>query len=190
MSRATAGRWATTDFPFPPERLGMWRALSPAQREEWLIAACNRRFKWMKRGRCLQDAEPGTVFFIDGAAIVDYAAFLCALGEAINGPGGYFGGMGSLSLQDCLGGAFGATPPFVLRIKNIDAARAHLDGTALAEWASQRIASGEFLNDDGKAWLTEAVLDGQRQSRSLLDVVIEILQAHGVTIEPDADAQS
>lgn len=183
--RPAAGRWAVTDFPFPPQIPGMWRRLSRAQREQWLIAACNRHFKWMRRREGSQDAECGNVFVIDGAAIVDYPAFLCALGEAINGPGGYFGGIGLSSLEDCLGGSFGATLPFVLRIKNMSAARGHLDGIALAEWASQRIAAGDFSDDEGKLWLAEAVRDGQRQSRSLLDVVIDVLHFHGVTIEPE-----
>ena len=182
-SRPTAGKWAVTDFPFPPGVPGRWRPLSRAQREQWLIAACNRHFKKLRRRQGWKDAEAGTVFVIDGAAIVDHPALLCALGEAINGPGGYFGGMKSLSLQDCLFGSFGVTLPFVLRIENMDACRAHLDGLALAEWASRRLASGDFLDEDGKRWLEEAVRDGRRQLRCFLDVVLDELRFHGVAIE-------
>lgn len=163
----------------------MWRGLSRAQREQWLIAACNRHFKWMRRRQGWQDAEPGTVFLIDGAAIADYPAFLCALGEAVNGPGGYFGGIRCSSLQDCLHGSFGATLPFVLRIADVEACRARLDGNALAEWASQRLAAGDYLDDEGELWLTDAIRDGRRQSRSLLGVVVDVLQSHGVTIEAE-----
>jgi len=185
LSRAAAGRWAATDFPFPPERPGMWRPLSLAQREQWLIAACNRHFKWMRRRQGWRDAEPGTVFVIDGAVIADHPALMCALGEAINGPGGYFGGTDLLSLQDCLYGSFGVTLPFVLRIENIDACRAHLDGRALAEWASRRLASAAFPDEEGKVWLAESVREGRLQSRSLLDVVLDVLQSHGVTVEAE-----
>lgn len=183
MSRPAARRRAATDFPFPPEAPGRWRALSRAQREQWLIAACNRHFKWLRRRGGWQDAAPGTIFVVDGAAVADYSTFLCALGETVNGPGGYFGGMKSLSLQDCLFGSFGVTLPFVLRIENMDACRARLDGLALAEWASERIAAGDFLDDEGKAWLAEAARAGRAQRRCLLDEVIEVLRYHGVTIE-------
>lgn len=163
----------------------MWRLLSLAQREQWLIAACNRHFKWRRRRQGWQDAKPGTVFVVDGAAITDHPALMCALGEAINGPGGYFGGTNSDSLEDCLYGSFGVTLPFVLRINNIDTCRARLDGKALAEWASQRLASGDFVDDGGKEWLAEAIRDGRLQRRSLLDEVLGVLRSHGVTIEMD-----
>ncbi|CAM5420187.1 barstar family protein [Streptomyces aurantiogriseus] len=41
------------------------------------------------------------------------AASSCAIGEAVNGPGGHFGRNLSAS-ADCLGGDFGATAPFTL----------------------------------------------------------------------------
>lgn len=174
---------AITDFPFPPERPGMWRLLSRVQREHWLIAARNRHFKWKKRRRDRQDAEPGAVFVIDGAAIADYPALMCALGEAINGPGGYFGGLDSVSLQDCLNGSFGVTLPFTLRIENIDVCRAQLDGKALAEWGSQRLPSGDFIDEQEKERLAQAIRDGRQMSRPLFDEALDILRWHGVKIE-------
>lgn len=155
-----AKKHAVTNFPFPPERSGMWRALSRAQREQWLIAARNRHFKWLKRRQGSPDAAPGRVFVLDGSAITDFPALMCALGEAINGPGGYFGGTNLISLEDCLYGSFGVTLPFVLRIDNFEACRAHLDGKALAEWASEELAAGDFFDDAGKDYLAEAVRNG------------------------------
>ncbi|MBD3920226.1 barstar family protein [Paenibacillus sp. PR3] len=53
------------------------------------------------------------VFHLDGNNIVDHSSFYCALGEAINGPGGYFG-FNISSLIDCLRGGFGAVTPFTI----------------------------------------------------------------------------
>ncbi|MEP7125526.1 MAG: hypothetical protein ABJE95_31625 [Byssovorax sp.] len=172
-----------TDFQFPPHVTGTWRPLSRLQREQWLIAACNRHFKRMRRRGGWKDADAGAVFAIDGAATKDYPAFLCALGEAINGPGGYFGGLSSSSLQDCLFGAFGVTLPFVLRIVNADACREALDGPALADRARRALVSGDFLDDEGKQWWLEAERNGLEGSRCLFDEVLEEIRFHGVTIE-------
>lgn len=132
MTRHTAQPKAATDFEFPPKVIGTWRFLSNVQREQWLIAACNRHFKWARRPGGWTDAAPGAVFAIDGAAIVDYSALLCALGEAINGPGGYFGGLSpALSLQDCLFGGFGVTLPFTLQITNIERCRQQSHGVTI-----------------------------------------------------------
>jgi hypothetical protein len=174
---------ARTDFPFPPEVAGTWRALSRAQREQWLIAARNRHFKWGKRRGGWKDAAAGAVFVIDGAAITDHPAFLCALGEAINGPGGYFGGSGAASLQDCLFGSFGVTLPFALRILDASACRKALDGAALARWARERLAAGDFLDNDGERYLIDAERRGRQGSRSLLDELLDELRFHEVTID-------
>ncbi len=162
MSRRDRVRYATTDFPFPPATTGMWRGLSRAQREEWLLAARNRHFKWTKRRRW-KDADPGTVFSIDGSAIADFPALLCALGEAINGPGGYFG-MHISALEDCLFGGFGAKLPFVLRIDDMDGCRR------------------SFLEGQGMHSLVDTELEGGQGKQTLLDIVLEMLTFHGVRV--------
>ncbi|MGG0757014.1 barstar family protein [Brevibacillus laterosporus] len=48
-----------------------------------------------------------------GTYVTDYPAFFCAIGEAVNGPGGYYG-FDINSLIDCLQGGFGATSPYTL----------------------------------------------------------------------------
>jgi hypothetical protein len=173
---------ARTDFEFPPKVAGTWRSLSRSQREQWLIAARNRHFKWLRRRGGWKDAEPGAVFEIDGASITDLDSLLCALGEAIHGPGGYFG-LSLLALEDCLGGSFGVTLPFVLRITDADACRRHLDGKALAAWARERTAARDFLDEEGRLWLLEAEREGREGARTLLDDVMNLLRAHGVTVE-------
>lgn len=171
-----------TDFPFPPAKSGEWRALSRAQREEWLVAARNRHFKWLKRRGGWKDAPAGTVFRIDGAAVSDFPALLCSLGEAINGPGGYFG-LSLEALVDCLGRGFGVASSFVLQIESIDACANMLDGGALASWARARLAADDFFCDGGRQWLVNAELDGLEAENTLLNVVLESLLINGVVVE-------
>ncbi|MFB6367251.1 barstar family protein [Paenibacillus elgii] len=56
-------------------------------------------------------------YFLDITHVKDSVSFYCALGEAMNGPGGYYGSCLD-SLYDCICGGFGATPPFVLHLCN------------------------------------------------------------------------
>ncbi|MFE0701069.1 barstar family protein [Streptomyces sp. NPDC058872] len=56
------------------------------------------------------DAPAGQVFTLGGRHIVDRDAFYCAIGEVVNGPGGYFG-WNPDALDDCLRGGWGATAP-------------------------------------------------------------------------------
>jgi len=50
---------------------------------------------------------------LDGRHITDEDGFYCALGEAVNGPGGYFG-WNLDALNYCLRGHWGAQAPFTL----------------------------------------------------------------------------
>ncbi|MEU6867615.1 barstar family protein [Streptomyces sp. NPDC046876] len=103
-------------------RTGMWRDLSAADRRAWLSVALRSR-TYQRRGRA--DAPAGQVFALDGRGIVDLDSFYCAIGEAINGPGGYFG-WNLDALDDCLRGGWGASPPFALQWERSAAARARL----------------------------------------------------------------
>nr|WP_307645622.1 barstar family protein [Nocardia uniformis] len=62
---------------------------------------------------------------MDGRAVTDIVSFYCALGETINGPGGYFG-WNLDALWDCLRGGWGASSPFTLEWLHSDVAREHL----------------------------------------------------------------
>jgi RNAse (barnase) inhibitor barstar len=62
-----------------------------------------------------------------GAGITDRASCYAALGEAVNGPGGYYGGNLD-ALADCLRGGFGAEPPFTLVWHEAAVARQLLTG--------------------------------------------------------------
>jgi RNAse (barnase) inhibitor barstar len=99
---------------------------------------------WSKRFRSLKTTAPslsvalnhhayrspaedtvGAEYELDGRQVVDENSFYCALGEAVNGPGGYFG-WNLDALVDCLRGSWGARPPFALHWRRSDIARLHL----------------------------------------------------------------
>jgi hypothetical protein len=91
-----------------PTRSGTWVPLTPHMRHEWLrLALAGHRY------RAQPDRAAGGTYHLDGTHVTDGNAFYCALGEAVNGPGGYFGWNG-YALNDCLGGDWGAAPPFTL----------------------------------------------------------------------------
>ncbi len=102
------------------DRPGLWHRLDRAGRHGWLSAALiHHAF------RSVPDRPPDTVYRLDGRHITDVDGFYCALGEAVNGPGGYFG-WNADALEDCLLGHWGAQAPFALRWHAFAAARSHL----------------------------------------------------------------
>ncbi|MBC9715796.1 barstar family protein [Streptomyces sp. TRM66268-LWL] len=101
----------------------MWGGLDAQGRRAWLsVALCAMTYQRRKRPA---DAPPGQVFTLDGRHITDIDGLYCALGEAVNGPGGYFG-WNLDAVNDCLRGRFGATTPFTLRWLNSEAATSAL----------------------------------------------------------------
>ena len=111
----------------------LWGEGRPAEPNRW--AGCDaegRRF-WLDTAlanhtHTAPDRPPGTTYHLDGSHITDAPGFFCALGEAVNGPAGYFG-WGLDALNDCLRGSWGATPPFTLVWHDAAVARASLDVT-------------------------------------------------------------
>ncbi|WP_369256377.1 barstar family protein [Streptomyces sp. R35] len=104
------------------KRTGMWHELDPEDRHAWLSVALWSR-EYRRGGK--PDAPAHQVFTLDGGHVADIDSFYCALGEAINGPGGYFG-WNLDALVDCLRGGWGATPPFTLHWQHSAEARARL----------------------------------------------------------------
>ncbi|MFF4005906.1 barstar family protein [Streptomyces sp. NPDC001717] len=89
-----------------PVTPNLWAPFDRTGRDHWLGPALDHQ-KWGV------DRAAGHTYRLDGRHVTDEEGFLCALGEAINGPGGYFGR--SLDgVADALCGNFGATKPFTL----------------------------------------------------------------------------
>ncbi|MER5879776.1 hypothetical protein ABT119_28125 [Streptomyces sp. NPDC001910] len=90
-----------------PSAPGLWAGCGPEARSCWLDTARHRH------PRDAPSAPAGITFHLDGRHITDHPGFHCALGEAVNGPGGYFGRSPD-TLGACLRGGCGAERPFTL----------------------------------------------------------------------------
>ncbi|MGW2839591.1 barstar family protein [Streptomyces sp. NPDC001493] len=133
-----------------PDRPGLWRGLSTAEQWAWLSVALWSH-EWRRQGKA--DAPKGRTVTLDGRYTVDPNSFWCAIGEAVNGPGGYFG-WNLDALNDCLFGGWGAAPGFTL------------------DWVNSA---------DARARLTEAVPSGDGEV-TLFDVILQVFEGRGVTV--------
>ncbi|UQI43274.1 barstar family protein [Streptomyces sp. HU2014] len=104
----------------------------PTEPDTWAGYGTSDRQAWLDlvresgcRGRATPDRAAGTVHRMDGRHITDAPGLYLALGEAVNGPGGYFGGC-LAAVRDCLRGNFGATAPFTLVWEDSGVARRSL----------------------------------------------------------------
>ncbi|MFJ7212875.1 barstar family protein [Amycolatopsis sp. NPDC098790] len=87
-------RWASE----PPLRAGEWLRLPVGHHPAWLHVVQN---SWFATGHGAVRYADAEVMTLNGASTVTKAGFYCALGEAANGPGGYFGANLD-ALADCL----------------------------------------------------------------------------------------
>ncbi|GAA2637000.1 barstar family protein [Streptomyces axinellae] len=104
---------------------GAWSEFSEEGREAWLDAA---RLCSVWRYPLAVAADSPEEFELDGSHVTDRAGLYCALGEALNGPGGYYGASVD-ALKDCLRGDFGPVAPFTLTWHHSATARAHVPET-------------------------------------------------------------
>ncbi|BCY06512.1 barstar family protein [Actinoplanes sp. L3-i22] len=114
----------------PPAEPDTWTGLSPWMRHEWLRLALAHAHL---RG---PDRPAGGTYHLDGRYVTDMNAFFCAIGEAVNGPGGYFGWVWD-ALRDCLGGGWGAETPFRLVWSHVEVAREHLGDETVDELVAE-----------------------------------------------------
>ena len=99
-----------------------WSEFSEEGREAWLDAA---RLCSVWRYPLAAGADSPGEFELDGSHVADRAGLYYALGEALNGPGGYYGASVD-ALKDCLRGGFGPVAPFTLTWHHSATARAHV----------------------------------------------------------------
>ena len=124
----------------------------------------------------VQEAE--IVYVIDGGRVEDTTGFYTVLGEAVNGPGGYFG-QNLDSLNDCLRGGFGTPEDMPFRfvwsrsehsrlalgypetVRQLEVRLAHCHPTnrviVQAELAAARRSEGQTVFD----WLVGIFMDQQ-----------------------------
>ncbi|MCP3756511.1 barstar family protein [Streptomyces sp. TBY4] len=111
----------------PPDAVNAWAGLDTRRRGAW--------HDLVRERACSQshhDRPAGHAYELDGQHITDEPALYLALGEAVNGPGGYFGGC-LAALDDCLRGTFGYTAPATLLWRDAAVAREHLSQTLTPE---------------------------------------------------------
>jgi RNAse (barnase) inhibitor barstar len=101
-----------------PSQLNLWADYSRELRHQWAGVALGNRSD-------TPDRPTGATYNLDGRCVTNIEGFYCAIGEAINGPGGYFG-WNLDALHDCLRGGFGAQTPFRLVWHDSAVAREHL----------------------------------------------------------------
>ncbi|WP_322621007.1 barstar family protein [Streptomyces acidicola] len=118
--------WEIWDRGRPTEP-NLWAARSSEGREFWLGTALAHH------DQDRPDEPSGGTYHLDGRHVTDEPGFLCAMGEAVNGPGGYFG-RNYAALNDCLAGRWGAARPFTLVWHHAHVARACLGVTPRADY--------------------------------------------------------
>lgn len=96
-----------------------WINLTEAEQNAWLVIACTSSTK-------NRPPDRSRTVEIEGRNITSASSFYCALGEAVNGPGGYFG-RDLDGLSDCFCGDFGVALPFTLTWKNHTISKAAMD---------------------------------------------------------------
>ncbi len=160
---------------YPPKELHQWCSLDEDGRREWLDAAKARFFA---REQAFEPSrEPGRTVVLDGNRIDSLAAFYCEFGEAVNGPGGYFGGS-MLGFDDCLFGGFGLNGECRIVWRNSERSRRTLSSQALVAYLEAEyprpFAEGCEMGEAWRKGTREAALSGER---TLFEEMVAIIQS-------------
>ncbi|MFG0214501.1 barstar family protein [Brevibacillus porteri] len=165
----------------PPVQINEWASLDLSERRVWLKVVKNyylTKFSTNYKLNKQSDSETNDKdhFVLDGTNVTDYPSFFCAMGEAINGPGGYYGSDIN-SMADCLFGGFGSPGPFfTLTWKNYDVAKKHLDKSA---WRKQ---VNYIRRLDNKLLYKPEFAFEEWVDTPLIEALVELLEEKGVTI--------
>ncbi|OOM15891.1 barstar family protein [Clostridium saccharobutylicum] len=161
-----------------------WRCTKPNKKNEWVALSNEDRMAWLNIAMkyYISDKrvcnEPykniiGGTYYLDGSNITTYESFFCAFGEAMNGPGGYYG-FNDSNILDCLTGGFRVCSPFKLIWKNSTVA---LENLTKSEWQNKIRRNKELYLRIFKDYTHS------EPNHSFFSEIIEILIKHGVTIE-------
>lgn len=149
-----------------PSEYGSWIPLNTKARKAWLNDAHDRFFLSVRHRTT---SIPGKhAASLDGRETDCLLGFFCALGESVNGPGGYFG-RGMRGFCDCLYGGFGLDRPYTVTWAHSESARRMLGPNALVEY----LASLHMVTDSGRLWYEETLSLAESGRRSLFDEVVD-----------------
>ena len=172
------GRTTNVRLPilFPPTERNEWRPLDDEDRFGWLSAARDRFFD--EADAFIASKEPGRVVVLDGAIVDNLLGFYCALGEAVNGPGGYFGRTMD-SFDDCLFGGFGLEFPYTIVWVNSPRAMGSLHSSALVSFLDSECTSALDPNDfaEGLAWRKATRAAGLSGHRTMFDEIVDTIRS-------------
>lgn len=104
---------------------GEWLQWPTSHHSAWLHVVQNA---WFTSNHRAARYGVDDVAHLDGAQISTKSGFFCALGEAVNGPGGYFGSNLD-ALADCISSSFGEGPPVKIVWRNFRVSQESLDRT-------------------------------------------------------------
>jgi len=158
---------------------GLWKPLSRSERVGWLANAYTRHFG--------QKPFPGSIelkaeVHLDGSDVDDVEGFFCAIGEAVNGPGGYFGQTIN-GFADAAVGGFGTTKPWKLVIRNHERAKLALGYAESHRYSSEYYRIASFADADAKQTAQRELLDlANGRGKTLFAQIVEILEERGVVV--------
>ena len=144
----------TDDNNVVPEASNQWRNLDLSDKREYLDRV---RIKHCESSGVIEDVAHGR-YVIEGRFIKDYPSLFLELGEAISGPGGYFGSCLD-AFDDCCLGGFGAIPPFTLVWKDHIVSKGHL---TTEEWNKELALRGGNYSADCSLFEDIVAIIGQR----------------------------
>jgi RNAse (barnase) inhibitor barstar len=125
--------------------------------------------------------EP-VVYTLDGARIFSTQDFYDSAGEAVGGPGTYFGANLD-AFSDCLSGGWG-TPedrPFYFVLSNSSLVRERLGSEATLEWLTDKVVNG---NPNNMVYVLLEIDEVERGTgRTLFDILLEIFEERDVRLE-------
>jgi hypothetical protein len=150
-------QWSTS----PPSAMNAWHSLDHGQRRAWLDIVRRRG-----GSSSTHAPPPDGPIILDGQFATDYPGIFLALGEAAQGPGGYYGGDPE-SLADCLCGGYGPRAPFALHWTHSAVARIHLTEAA---WRKELLLSSTDLTIQPD------------EPGSLFDAILATLERRGVEV--------
>ncbi|MFI7454942.1 barstar family protein [Nonomuraea sp. NPDC049714] len=111
-------RWASED----DLRRDEWVQWPLSYHETWLHVVQNSWFASLRRAARY---EYGETVYLDGSKIATKPGFYCALGEAMNGPGGYFGSNLD-AVAECISSGLEEAPPAQIVWRNFQFSRTSL----------------------------------------------------------------
>lgn len=158
-----------------------WRKSRPTKKNEWAVYDEESKRDWLNIVSLYNDfyriqqanKSVNHHFELDGTCIVDYSSFFCAIGEAVNGAGGYFG-KNIYSMIDCIYGGYGALAPFTLVWMNSHIAKDNLDQQAWQKEIEAVRQQNTFIGEEDFL--------GEIGDRPLIDAIVENLERVSVTV--------